>query len=111
MGPKTPPPSSSSSSNNTSSSSSSSSAQPSNGFDPIGHGMAPDVFNAGDVLHNQRYRLNRKLADGRFTTIWLATDLRTQQPVVIKVRFVSGAEVSGGKLCVCACHTMMPEVK
>ncbi len=48
-------------------------------------GTAPDVFRAGDVLANGRFRLASKLADGRFTSLWWGQDRDSGQQVVIKV--------------------------
>lgn len=55
-------------------------------------GTAADVFRRGDVLAGGRYRLDAKIADGRFATIWEGTDTAAGgAPVVLKVGGAAGA--------------------
>lgn len=39
----------------------------------------------GDVFHNSRYLVLRKLGWGHFSTVWLAKDLKTNTPVALKI--------------------------
>ncbi|GBF95545.1 hypothetical protein Rsub_08526 [Raphidocelis subcapitata] len=49
-------------------------------------GTAPDVFRRGDVLAGGRYRLDEKIAEGRFATVWRGSDTAAGgAPVVLKL--------------------------
>ncbi|KAI8472847.1 MAG: kinase-like domain-containing protein [Monoraphidium minutum] len=62
---------------------------PPGGAAPL-RGVAADTFKRGDSLAAGRYRLDRKLHDGRFATVWLGSDeLRGGERVVLKL-FESG---------------------
>ena len=39
----------------------------------------------GDVFHESRYLVLRKLGWGHFSTVWLAKDLKTNSPVALKI--------------------------
>jgi hypothetical protein len=67
-----------------------------------GQGTAPTVFKAGDKLKQGRYQLKDKLLDGRFTSIWRATDQQKEgASVVVKVGVHECLDYTRYEHCVC----------
>ncbi|EKG15550.1 hypothetical protein MPH_07216, partial [Macrophomina phaseolina MS6] len=62
------------------------------GFHPV---------NLGDVFHDGRYKVIRKLGDGSYSTVWLAADLRKSHYVALKI-MVAKASTSDTELAILA---------